>query len=339
MDSILDLVGNLRKAVYFPIERGLYEVAPGMRSLATDFGNAEADQKCFQIDLDYPRYIFEKRAARLDDRADKYIGFDRLDDGIATAACRFLLQTAVNEYPEFFKLSGDLFSGCSLDCVLTGENFVFDSDMKLLSATTRTSIKYLNSFDAMMSQFQEDAAIVSLDSTSDWLSALHVSMPSHWDPRKKLGKSFLQVHAPVPGFEKIARAHRPILDAMVNKGPFVRFVWSFVTDTRLNHHSEPPSGEDPSIWRGRSFDLSDPLKAPFHLRVERQLTFGFPKNSAALFLIRLSFIDGRDILKNPLWRKNMILALHSMTPESRVYKGVERCFDQLVEWLETGDVK
>jgi dimethylamine monooxygenase subunit A len=193
---------------------------------------------------------------------------------------------------------------------------------------------YLNAYDALMHQLQEDGALVSVREGHDRLSALHVCLPSHWDPRTKLGRDFTEVHVPVPGADRMSRAHKGIVDAMVYKGPFVRFVWSFVTDTRLNHHPEPPRGEDAAAWKGRTFDDSDPARSPFHLRVERQTILGLPEPAASMFFIRLSFVDGATIRENPVWRANLVGALKSMSPESRVYKGVAPCFDRLIAWLE-----
>ena len=119
---------------------------------------------------------------------------------------------------------------------------------------------------------------------------------------------------------------------MIHKGPFVRFIWSFVTDKRLNHHPTPPPGADPVIWRGRTFNEFQ--YTPFYFRIERQVTYGFPEVEASLFTIGVTFLSGHEVRNNPHQRDQLISALESMTPESRVYKGVAGCFDQLIAWLK-----
>ncbi|HVK60957.1 MAG TPA: heme-dependent oxidative N-demethylase subunit alpha family protein [Bdellovibrionales bacterium] len=320
-------------AVYFPIERGLYEIGPGFKPFGFDFGNGDADGKVFQIDREFARFRQEKEDARAENLS-KYFGVERLSPEALKAAVDFILDKATSEYPDLFELR-TIDESKVLHCRLTGETLRFSKAGELIDVKRqKSSVPYRHAFDALVSQFQEDAAIISVDDNENWMSAMHISGPSHWDPREKLGRDFIAVHKPIPGFDKVARAHQQIVDAMVNKGPFVRFVWSFVTDTRINHHPEPAPGIDPALWKGRSFQERDDGQAPFHLRVERQLTFGMPEVKSSLFLIRLSFIDGNELKANPLWRTQLVSALKSMTPESRVYKGVAGCFDQLVSWLE-----
>ncbi len=319
--------------VYFPIDRGLYEIGPGFRPLGHDFGNGKMDSLVFQFDREFPRFQQEKQAARKENLT-KYFGVSRLAPDVLAQTVDFFLEKLPKDHPEFFQLN-EKDGVRTLHCKLTNEILNFDSSGNLVTASGgKATPPYSHAIDALVNQIQEDFAIVSTKENENWLSAMHVCGPSHWDPREKLGKDFLAVHAPIPGFDKVGRAHLQIVDAMVNKGPFVRFVWSFVTDTRLNHHPEAPVGEDAALWKGRSFSENADGSAPFHLRVERQLTFGLPRSKASLFFIRLSFIDGNILKANERWNSQLVSALQSMTPESRVYKGVSGCFDELVSWLQ-----
>lgn len=71
----------------------------------------------------------------------------------------------------------------------------------------------------------EDFLIHRIDDQKDYLSSVHVCFPSHWYPEDKIGKSFNEIHQPVPmnlkNSDKLVRA-------MVNGGIFERFVWSIV---------------------------------------------------------------------------------------------------------------
>ena len=96
---------------------------------------------------------------------------------------------------------------------------------------------------------------------------------------------------------------------------------------RLNHHPETPPGEDQDEWQGRTFHD----KA--YVRVERQLSVGFPKINAAMFLVRPYFYDCAEIKEDPLLRGALISAIESMSPASLAYKGIDGYKDEFLKWL------
>jgi hypothetical protein len=279
----------------------------------------------------------------------KYYVKRELPPAAERAAIGFLLSRLPREWPQAFHLATEP-NRVVLTCRLTSKRILFAPEtdgFALLGVEPDGAPPFACALDALISQIPEDLAIVVRDPTvpsdrgaisgRDRLAFLHVCSPSHWAPEEKAGLDFRALHAPVPGFERLARAAGPLVEAMIQKGPFVRFVWSFVTDRRLNHHPEPPPNWELSAWRGRAFDASKPeSEAPFYLRIERQVTWGLPAAGAALFFIRVSFIDGRALRADPERRARLLSALHSMTPESRVYKGVSGCFEELINWLSAG---
>lgn len=325
-----------KRAFYFPIDRKLYEVAPGLKPLGFDFGNGTLDQNVFQIDDDFPRYRSEKLASRAEDLS-KYHAVSKLSPRVEASVVQRIVEHLLREWPQYFRLEKSA-QVKSLECALTSETLSFDSSWKLIDVVGGPTPPYVSALDALMMQVQEDAAILSGDPVNDspgnWLSMLHILLPSHWDPREKIGHDFASFHKPVPGFEKMAKAQHQLADAMINKGPFVRFVWSFVTDTRLNHHPSPPPDADPVKWRGRAFNAG-PDTSPFHLRIERQTILSLPDVRASLFLIRLSFIEGEAIRKDNQMREQLVGALESMTPAARTYKGVADCYSELTNWLKS----
>ena len=78
------------------------------------------------------------------------------------------------------------------------------------------------------------------------------------------------------------------MQAMMEKGPFVRFAWGMSTDRRLNHHPPPPPGVDAAAWHGRNFNADRPA---LYMRVERQVLSPFSQLDASFFAIRPYFYD------------------------------------------------
>ncbi|HEU4751688.1 MAG TPA: heme-dependent oxidative N-demethylase subunit alpha family protein, partial [Armatimonadota bacterium] len=181
------------------------------------------------------------------------------------------------------------------------------------------------------SQVPEDLAVVRTSpERGEWLAAVHVCAPSHWAPAEKLGRDFPGVHAPVPGFERVNAAAPALVEAMVRRGPFVRFGWGISGDDRLNHHPEPPEGISREAWHPQPF--TGPGE-PFYVRVERQVLWGLPEVGASLFAIRLSFVPAGEIRADPRLREGLRSALRSMSPASRAYKGLAGCCEEIIGWL------
>ena len=321
-------------AVYFPIEKGLYEVAPGLRPLGTEFGNGVSDRKVVQVDRAFAKYRANRLKCR-SERLTKYV--IELDTSLerTRSVNRFLVQRLLKDEPEWFSWFVSPDGGGKLKCHLTGDVMKFDPSFDWRGSNRTLDWEgpdYLSGFDALVSQMQEDLGILCLEPDFDRLQALHLCSPSHWAAEDKIGRSFFDIHAPIPGVDRMNRSARALSEAMVHKGPYVRFVWGFATDDRLNHHPEPAPGEEGGVWKGRSFDASMEPE-PFLLRVERQVTFGIPAVGISLFFIRVSFVPGSRIRSNPQWSSGLVSALRSMTPESRRYKGLEESFDPLLDWL------
>jgi hypothetical protein len=307
--------------IYFPIDKGVYEVALGLRPLGFDFNNPEFDQKIFHITKDYKKYYDNKLLCQSED-PPKYIVSstpDKLTSERTEGLIQFLIEQFLLEYPEIFSKEDDLLSVLHLNLVINLKNL--------------NSLELLNQLVQLV---PEDLVLVNRDTdqmgnSKDYLSYLNVCSPSHWAPNEKLEKNFFDIHEVIPGSERLIQDSNRIIDLMINKGPFVRFIWSFVTDERLNHHPRPPFGYDWDKWRGRSFNKAS--KIPFSLRIERQVIYGLPHLNSSVFTIGVSFIPGDVVKSNPYYRSQLVSALKSMSKEARVYKGVDQCIIELVDYL------
>ena len=227
-------------ARYFPPAGGKYEVKPGLIPLGTNFGNGVADARVFQFDAGFAEYRKVKQAARAE-RLGKYYQTRDFAPAVAGVVCRFIARRLAEEHPELFAAE-DHGGALTLRCALSGETLSFDPKMQGVECGDAHP-PYADPFDALAAQVQEDLAVVRRAAGKDWASAIHLCYPYRWTVEEKIGLDFVTMHLPVPGMETFRKPG--MVTNMVQYGPFVRFVWELCTDTRLNHHREPPPGIAP----------------------------------------------------------------------------------------------
>src|SRR5690606_26993933 len=109
-------------------------------------------------------------------------------------------------------------------------------------------------FDALARELQEDFAILrrappaaseldaggeaAREAKGDRAIGVSVCLPSGWRPESTYGASFAAIHAPVPDFADDQRAAASMVDSMIERGPYLRFVWTVAADDELDHHPE-----------------------------------------------------------------------------------------------------
>ena len=311
-------------AEYFPIDER-FELKVGLSRLDSDFGNGAADARVFQIDRQWQAYRAATLAARRE-RLDKYVCRGTgLSEAAERALTGYLLRQLPHEYPQRFRRQDDE-RGVHLWCALTGETLHFDAILRLTRTDAPRPLEppYCDGLDALACQVQEDLAFVA----TERLAYLHLCHPNHWAGEDKLDAEFEELHGPVPGFVRIARQSERLVQAMVERGPFVRFAWGVATDARLNHHPEPPPGWNGAAWRGRRFD---PQGGELFLRIERQVMVGLPQVSGFLFTIRTYLRDVCTL--EPDARRRLAAAIASMDGATAAYKGLAEQQQILCTWL------
>ena len=160
-----------------------------------------------------------------------------------------------------------------------------------------------HTFENIAMQIQEDIAILRIKEDKNWLAAGFICFPSGWRPEEKIGQYFDEMHGPVPGMN--LAASQKIAESMVHNGPFERFVWSPIFEETINGH--------PKHKRAK-FDVKNPC---VHVRVERQLIYGFPEFDASLFVIRQWLIHEDD-----LDRAALADSIQGMSWNEKKYKGL-----------------
>ncbi len=315
-------------AHYFPLKQGRYQVSAGLCELGKDFGNGRQDGQIFQLDSLFDPYHQAKQQARSEQLA-KYYPDSALTPAAMARVQQFVITRLIAEYPQYFELTQEE-STWHLHCALTATVLTFDQSLENLINVQAPDIvvPYRDGLDALACQVQEDLALVQrTPNGSNTLKAVHLCFPNHWGAAAKMGRDFLAVHQPVPGMAKINHTHQQLIDALIHKGPYVRFAWGVATDNRLNHHPQSPSKIMPSAWEGRAFD---PLDPQLYLRIERQVMWGLPELEIFLFTIRTYFTDCTTL--TPQQREQLRSALASMPMQARIYKGLDQ-LDEILAWL------
>lgn len=165
-------------------------------------------------------------------------------------------------------------------------------------------------------ELAEDFAVVTRE---DRAVLVHVCFPSGWRPEGVLGQSFVGIHRHVPAFGAVAEKATSLLEAMVSRGPYVRFVWTVTADDELDHHPEEGRRAPWTAQTARGF-----------LRVERQTTVPLG-GAASLFLIRTYLYEFAELTLE----RRMILAaaLEQMPAAIAAYKGLTHAIPRAVSLL------
>ena len=271
------------KLLFFPVDPAPLTMKAGLLRFPHDLGHGDADARVFLVDDDLPRALADKRKSCANRRWFECVENDE-ERRAEQAVYPFVRERLAVEAPD--RLADA------------------DSDAGALGP-----------WDALGRALQED--LVVMHRGNDGLGraiVCHVSFPSGWRPEHVAGTSFRGIHGPVPGFpgrsdddEKVrAAAARSMVDAMVKRGPYVRFVWTVCADDELDHH--PDSG------------LRAPKTTITHFRVERQLTWPFPDVEGSLFVIRTYVYPVSSLGEERC--STLARALTNMPPEIRRYKGL-----------------
>jgi len=154
-------------------------------------------------------------------------------------------------------------------------------------------------------------------------SLLAVAMPSGWDPAKKLGQGFLDLHQPVADAEMIRRAAPSLCTMMRAPGALRRHVWTLANTDDLSRHPSDMVEKDAAsiddVW----------------FRCERQTTFALLDGAVVLFVIRVYVERLTEVLAVESARaRTMLAALRSMSGPVIAYKSLQQIQPLVVRVLE-----
>ena len=260
------------RPLYFPVQPEPLRMQPGLFRFGTDFGNGAADQRFFPRDATLPRYLAEK--ARV-----------------------------LAAYPQ--RDARSIQSARDEASVLAAEQWL-ESTLRAEAQLELAGVPRA----ALGGQLMEDFAVLGKDASGkDRTLWLHACFPSGWRPEHVLGHGFTQIHARIPAFQAVAKKAPSLVDAMLTRGPYVRFVWTISADDALDHH---PDEGTRAPWT--------PATARGFLRVERQTTVPLPAAQACVFLIRTFLYDFDELAAEK--REILAQALERMPAEIQAYKSL-----------------
>jgi hypothetical protein len=271
------------------------------------------DNRIFDIDDEYQSYIDNKNNCRRE--LDKHLCTHEFSYEVEFEACVWIAHELARSYPTYFSIDES-------ESEFSLQNKRTDTTVSWNRERFQRPERFRSLFDALSHQVQEDLAIFRLDRDTgrDWLAAIHLCSPNHWDPREKVGRPFPEIHQPVPAMERTISQYKPMLQSVISKGPFARYAWGIDTDAKLNHHPAGPN---------RANKMGD----RFFVRMERQHLAGLPAVNSFLFTIRTYFVDV-DLLGTEE-RTALAAAIRTMTPASLAYKRMTDLTPALLRKLES----
>jgi len=256
-------------ARYFPVRRAPLRMEAGLRRFGTDFGNGDVDRLFFQRDREEARYLAAKAAAPPGRHG--VLARDEAERRVHRRVQEWMQAQLAQEHP-------DVAAQCD------------------------------GTYASLAARVQEDFAVLHRPQRDESAIAMFVSIPSGWRPERLLGASFRTIHGPVPSFADVEAQSASMVASMIERGPYVRFVWTLAADDHLDHH--PEEGKR-SPWSAAGAGW---------LRVERQVMVPFPAESASLFLIRVYVYPFAAL--SPEERETLAAAIEAMPDDVARYKGL-----------------
>ena len=238
------------------------------------------DPPLFRLDSDYPKYLRAKREQFL--LTWTQLRAPRADPVAIQESLAHLANRLEEEHPEHYQTHFGTF----------GE-------------------EWKGSAVALALSVQEDLVLMK----GHLLEALWVCFPSNWNPLDKIGRSFAEIHAPVPHSEKLQAAQGNVAKAMSEKGPLKRYVWGLTFDPTLSAHPGLPK-----VLGGEQV----------YFRTERQTTLPLPELGRSWFLIRVYVAPVEAVANTPERRAALREAMRTMPEAHRLYKpGTVAAYERL----------
>ena len=251
-------------------------------------------------------------------------GFD------ASAALSTLCEVAAHEHPEVFAWDGLEAQSRSLGVAVRGGELrtlhagSFGLGDEIARCLTQLEPRWRLA-GLLSLAFAEDIAII--DAATGHIPWMAVTLPSFWAPEEKVGRHFVQIHAPVADNELLLRAASALMQVVSGEQRWERFVWTITSHARLHAH---PQRVDPLRW-GAAGD--DELPALAWWRSERQTFIPVAGTPQVLFTIAIQMQPLAELLHDPAKARALHEAVASMSTAVLDYRGLHSVREPLLRWL------
>ncbi len=301
---------------YFPFAHAEYALTMNARVLPLD--------RLIEVDPAHYRQQLAEKAAILAEDHRYYCRTPPAAGAACWEAIELLLPNMARHDPEHFALTRDGAAWHWTNRLLaTTTTFTLGDDTTLPLAP----------LDWLGRQVQEDLLIMDATAPGVPLVAGQLCFGAGWSLDDKLGRSFLAIHDPVPGFSdgRVGRSADLLMQRARAAAPTGRIGWSFVSDGTLNH--APCLSAQ---WRARATTI-DATNAGerCYLRLERQTFSRLPRTGALLFTIHTYVAPlGAVLAEEPGRAKRLARVVGTMPPEMLRYKGMADFVAPLLAYLE-----
>ncbi|WNG41368.1 DUF3445 domain-containing protein [Archangium violaceum] len=302
---------------YFPFEQDRFAMTLGVRAMRPDEPLIEVDEPHYREELALKESLL---AANPRARFQAEPGTEPHQWETVTE----LLPLLARQHPRHFALEveGEQWRWRNLQL---GTETVFTPG--------RTDSLPFAPLDWLGRQVQED--LLLMDGTREGLPMIAglLCFPSGWCLQDKMGRSLLDIHAPVPNFgSKLGASTVRLMEGLKPGRPVTRVNWALSVTHRLD--LEPWTKPE---WR----HLFEGITAHnagerCFLRLERQTLSLMPRTGAILFTIHTYRAPVATEVVDPARRRRLANVLRTVPPDTSAYKGITPLLEPLVAWLEAG---
>ena len=253
-----------------------------------------------------------------------------------------LIEIVAKEQSDYIYSDATSFGSKLLGIYISKEGVLTkDTETSLFPDLSTQCFKHLESLspfeklaDLLTLSMQEDLALMHKTgegATDDRAECLFVALPTHWDPKEKLGLDFGAIHVPIAHSKTFNKAQGSLMKAMTYKGPFVRYNWGLSSSDDLSLNTLLLG--DHSLAAKDLPDITDPqqLINRLYFRTERQTLVPFAHLHRSIFTIRVFQQPLKTALNTDARKKDFAEAVASMTPEILSYRGMTGFVDTLLE--------
>jgi hypothetical protein len=303
-----------------------FRMQPGLRRIA-------GDAKHFTPIAPGDTAFEEKLKVLSDSTLDGLLiapGFDALP------ALRRAFETLASEHPQHVINEGQGWFLPALDLHINQHTGQIDCGLRTMNAVIEAiqSSVYVNrpaAWAALSLSVLEDLAVVCAPQGE--LNLLAVCLPSHWSPSEKIGKPFMQVHAPVADNALLLQAAQGLMRLVTAKSEdrWERYVWTLTPSMKLDGHP----ARCYRVWSTQ--EPAHELLKSVVFRLERQTFIALPEHREAIFTIAVQTAPLISALTlEQLQRLRESLA--SMSEAVLEYRSFTSVRDKLLQGLDSLNV-